>query len=55
MNKILSNWKNQGINTIEKAMATSTKSPVEETKSTQSKYTKEELNALFSNLEYKEV
>jgi len=55
MNKILSNWKNQGVNTIEKAKANSQPQSVIDNKPTQSKYTKEELNALFSNLEYKEV
>lgn len=58
MNKILSNWKMQDIYTVDKAQQTivKTENQAERVeKPQQSKYTKEELNALFSNLEYSEV
>lgn len=55
MNKILSNWKAQNITTLELAKATT--HDIKEDKPTTSSNTisKEDINALFSNLEYVEV
>ena len=54
MNKILSNWKSQNITTLDKAKATNLEIK-EETKSQNATISKEDINALFSNLEYVEV
>ena len=54
MNKILSNWKSQNITTLDKAKATNLEIK-EETKSQNTTISKEDINALFSNLEYVEV
>ena len=55
MNKILSNWKNQGVKNLEQAKQQSVVNNVEAKPSVNNKYSKEELNALFSNLDYQEV
>lgn len=54
MNKILSNWKSQNITTLDKAKATNIEIK-EENKTPSSAISKEDINALFSNLEYVEV
>lgn len=54
MNKILSNWKSQNINSLEKAKEISLNIK-EEKKQENTAISKEEINALFSNLEYVEV
>ena len=57
MNKILSNWKSQNVNSLEKAKSLSIeKTNDKENLSTNpNTISKEEINALFSNLEYIEV
>ena len=55
MNGILSNWKNQGVKNLEQAKQQSVVNNVEAKPSVNNKYSKEELNALFSNLDYQEV
>lgn len=54
MNKVLSNWKSQNISTLDKAKATNMTSE-KDTKQENSTISKEDINALFSNLEYVEV
>ena len=57
MNKILSSWKSKGINTLEQAKANTTfTAPVQQDQVKKSdKYTKEQLNSLFSNLDEVEI
>ncbi len=54
MNKVLSNWKSQNISTLDKAKATNMEKE-KDTKQENSTISKEDINALFSNLEYVEV
>ena len=55
MNKILSSWKNKGITTLEQAKEHSTFIPQEQQVKKSDKYTKEQLNSFFSNLEEVEI
>ena len=55
MNKILSSWKNKGITTLEQAKANSMFIPQEQQVKKSDKYTKEQLNSFFSNLEEVEI
>ena len=57
MNKILSSWKAKGINTLEQAKANSTFGGVTQEMQVKKsdKYTKEQLNSLFSNLDEVEI
>lgn len=54
MNKVLSNWKSQNITTLDKAK-TAQVDIKEENKANNTNISKEDINALFSNLEYVEV
>ena len=55
MNKILASWKSKGITNVEQAKANSSvdNSSVQTKKS--DKYTKEQLNSFFSNLDEVEI
>ena len=55
MNKILSNWKTKGITTLEQAKLNSTFAPVDNQVKKSDKYTKEQLNSFFSNLDEVEI
>lgn len=55
MNKILSSWKNKGVTTLEQAQANSSFNVVENQVKKSDKYTKEQLNSLFSNLDEVEI
>lgn len=55
MNKILSSWKNNGVTTLEQAKASSTFVSVDNQVKKSDKYTKEQLNSLFSNLDEVEI
>ena len=55
MNKILSSWKAKGVNTLEMAQANSSFVSVDNQVKKSDKYTKEQLNSLFSNLEEVEI
>ena len=55
MNKILSSWKSQNITTLDKAKANSIFAPTTKVENKADKYTKEQLNSLFSNLDEVEI
>lgn len=55
MNKVLSSWKSQGINTLDKAKLNSQFDNTCKPESKSAKYTKEQLNSLFSNLDEVEI
>lgn len=57
MNKILSNWKAKGVTTLEQAKANSTPTTgsVDNQVKKSDKYTKEQLNSFFSNLDEVEI
>ena len=55
MNKILANWKNKGISTLEQAKSNSTIVAVDNQVKKSDKYTKEQLNSFFSNLDEVEI
>ena len=55
MNKILSSWKAKGITTLEQAKANSSLVTTVEQVKKSDKYTKEQLNSLFSNLDEVEI
>lgn len=55
MNKILSSWKAKGITTLEQAQATSNFATSEIQVKKSDKYSKEQLNSLFSNLDEVEI
>ena len=55
MNKILSSWKTNGVTTLEQAKASSTFVSVDNQVKKSDKYTKEQLNSLFSNLDEVEI
>jgi len=55
MNKILSSWKSKGVTTLEQAQANSTFVADTTQVKKSDKYTKEQLNSLFSNLDEVEI
>lgn len=56
LNKILSNWNESGVKTLDKAKATASNLPKEETsKLIHNNYTKEQISSLISNLDEVEV
>ena len=55
MNKVLSSWKTKGITTLEQAKSNSTFVGSEAQSKKSDKYTKEQLNSLFSNLDEVEI
>ena len=56
LNKILSNWNESGVKTLDKAKITSSNLPKEEpTKLIHNNYTKEQISSLISNLDEVEV
>ena len=55
MNKILSNWKAKGVTTIDQAKLNSTFVPADNQVKKSDKYTKEQLNSFFSNLDEVEI
>lgn len=55
MNKILSSWKTNGVTTLEQSKASSTFVSADNNVKKSDKYTKEQLNSLFSNLDEVEI
>lgn len=55
MNKVLASWKSQGITTLDKAKQTSTPDASSKVEKKSDKYTKEQLNSFFSNLDEVEI
>ena len=57
MNKVLSNWKAKGVTTLEQARANSIPNvaSAENQVKKSDKYTKEQLNSFFSNLDEVEI
>lgn len=55
MNKVLASWKSQGINSLDKAKLNSQFENTSKSEPKSAKYTKEQLNSLFSNLDEVEI